>query len=258
VNAIVLSLLFTALDRAVGARDLRGHRRKPSGRTAAVGVAALQTASARRDSSTCTIVRMTATESAVSVVPANEASWEDLRTVFGTRGQGARCQCQRYKLRPRESFASYPAEERAHRLRQQTDCGDPESGTTSGLVAYLDGEPVGWCAVEPRTAYEGLLRHYRVPWEGRAEDKADGSVWAVTCLFTRAGFRKRGVSRALARAAVDFARQRGARAIEGYPITTKNVIAEELHVGTEGVFADAGFTEVSRPTLRRVVMRLDF
>jgi GNAT superfamily N-acetyltransferase len=201
---------------------------------------------------------MTARELAISVKPANEASWEDLQTIFGTRGQGARCQCQRYKLRARESFGSFPAEERAHRLRQQTDCGHPESDTTSGLVAYLDGNPVGWCAVEPRTAYEGLVRNYRVPWEGRAEDKADDSVWAVTCLFTRAGFRKRGVSRALARAAVDFARERGARAIEGYPITTKNVIAEELHVGTEGVFAAAGFTEVSRPTLRRVVMRVDF
>jgi GNAT superfamily N-acetyltransferase len=201
---------------------------------------------------------MTARELAISVMPANEASWEDLQTVFGTRGQGARCQCQRYKLRARESFGSFPVEERALRLREQTDCGHPESDTTSGLVAYLEGSPVGWCAVEPRTAYEGLVRNFRVPWEGRAEDKADDSVWAVTCLFTRAGFRKRGVSRALARAAVDFARERGARAIEGYPITTKNVIAEELHVGTEGVFAAAGFTEVSRPTLRRVVMRVDF
>jgi GNAT superfamily N-acetyltransferase len=201
---------------------------------------------------------MTATEPAISVVPANEASWEDLQSVFGTRGQASRCQCQRYKLRPRESFGSFPVEERAFRLRQQTDCGHPGSDTTSGLVAYLDGEPVGWCAVEPRTAYEGLLRHYRVPWEGRAEDRTDGSVWAVTCLFTRAGFRKRGVSRALARAAVDFARERGARAIEGYPITTKDVILEELHVGTEGVFADVGLTVVSRPTLRRVVMRIDF
>jgi GNAT superfamily N-acetyltransferase len=145
---------------------------------------------------------MTASEPAISVVPANEASWEDLQTIFGTRGQAARCQCQRYKLRARESFGSFPVEEHAFRLRRQTDCGHPESDTTSGLVAYLDGEPVGWCAVEPRTAYESLLRNYRVPWEGRAEDKADGSVWAVTCLFTRAGFRKRGVSRALARAAV--------------------------------------------------------
>jgi GNAT superfamily N-acetyltransferase len=203
-------------------------------------------------------VRVTAIESEISVVPANEASWEDLQTVFGTRGQACRCQCQRYKLRRRESFRSFPAEERAHRLRQQTDCGHPESGTTSGLVAYLGDEPVGWCAVEPRTAYEGLVRNNRVPWEGRTEDKTDDSVWAVTCLFTRAGFRKRGISRALARAAVDFARERGARAIEGYPMTTKNAILEELHVGTEGVFANAGFKEVSRPTVRRVVMRVEF
>src|SRR5512133_134444 len=97
---------------------------------------------------------MTATNAAISVVPANEASWEDLHTIFGTRGSGARCYCQRFKLRPREAFARFPAEERAFRLRQQTDCGHPESDTTSGLVAYLDGTPVGWCAVEPRTAYE--------------------------------------------------------------------------------------------------------
>jgi GNAT superfamily N-acetyltransferase len=195
---------------------------------------------------------------AISVVPANEASWEDLQTIFGTRGAASTCQCQRYKLQRREAFRSFPAEVRAQRLREQTDCGHPESDTTSGLVAYLDGEPVGWCAVEPRTAFHGLVRNNRVPWEGRAEDKADDSVWAVTCLFTRAGFRKRGVSRALARAAVDFARERGARAIEGYPMTTKDALLEELHVGTESVFADAGLTEVSRPTLRRVVMRLDF
>ena len=90
------------------------------------------------------------------------------------------------------------------------------------------------------------------------EDKADDSIWAVTCLFTRAGFRRRGVSRVLARAAVDFARDHGAQAIEGYPMTTKDVVSEELHVGTVGIFAAAGFTEVGRPTLRRAVMRIDF
>jgi GNAT superfamily N-acetyltransferase len=198
------------------------------------------------------------TEPAIEVVPANAASCEDLQTVFGTRGAAANCRCQRYKLAPRESFRSFPAEERARRLREQTECGDPASDTTSGLVAYLDGGPAGWCAVEPRTAYAGLLRHYRVPWEGRAEDRSDASVWAVTCLFARAGFRKRGISRALAGAAVEFARERGARALEGYPITTKDVITEELHVGTVGVFAAAGLSEVSRPTPRRVVMRIDF
>jgi GNAT superfamily N-acetyltransferase len=194
---------------------------------------------------------------ALSIVPANESSCEDLQTIFGTRGAASWCQCQRYKLRPREAFAKFPVEERVHRLRQQTDCGHPESDSTSGLVAYLDGEPVGWCAIEPRTAYESLVRNARVPWEGREQDKADGSVWALTCLFTRAGFRRRGISHALARAAVDFARERGARAIEGYPMTTTNAIVEELHVGTERAFAEAGFAEVSRPTLRRAVMRIE-
>src|SRR5262249_4028420 len=137
-------------------------------------------------------------------------------------------------------------------------CGHPRSARTSGLVAYLDGEPAGWCAVEPRSEYEGLLRVFRVPWEGRDEDKADAGIWAVTCLFTRAGFRRRGISRAPGHAGVRFARRRGARAIEAYPIVPENVISEELHVGTPDVYRDAGLAEVGHPTPRRIVMRLDF
>jgi GNAT superfamily N-acetyltransferase len=197
----------------------------------------------------------------VTIVPANEASWEDLQAVFGTRGSAAHCQCQRYKLRPREAFAKFPVEERAHRLRLQTECGHPDSDTTSGLVAYVGGEPVGWCAVEPRTAYTGLLRNNRVPWEGRAEDKADESVWAVTCVFVRAGFRGHRISYALVRAAVDFARGRGARALEGYPLLTQpgsKITWDEIHVGSRSMFEAAGLTEVSHPTKRRVVMRIDF
>ena len=201
------------------------------------------------------------TDATIAVVPANEASCDDLRAIFGRGGQAALCQCQRYKLAPRESFGATPVEVRADRLRRQTACGDPGAATTSGLVAYRDGEPVGWCAVEPRSAYAGLLRVYRVPWEGRAEDKADTSVWSVTCFLTRAGFRRRGVSYALARAAVDFAPERGARAIEGYPMITRpgqDVSWGELNVGTESIFAAAGFAVVSRPGVRRLVMRIDF
>jgi GNAT superfamily N-acetyltransferase len=192
------------------------------------------------------------------VVPANEAGWDDLGAIFGTRGDPARCWCQRFKLRPRESWRSVGPEELGFRLRQQADCGHPKANATSGLVAFLGDEPVGWCAVERRTEYARLLRNNRVPWDDRDEDKADGTVWAVTCFVTRTGFRKRGIASALARATVDFARERGARAVEGYPMTTKNAILGELHVGTVGMFASAGFTEVSRPTIRRAVMRTDF
>ena len=203
----------------------------------------------------------TPTTSAVEVVPANEASWDDIQAVLGTRGSGAICQCQRFKLQPKESFGSVPVEVRALRLREQTCCGDTAAGATSGLVAYLDDEPVGWCAVEPRTAYPGLLRVYRVPWVGRDEDKSDDSVWAVTCIFRRAGFRRRGFGYALVRAAADFARERGARALEGYPLLTEpgqDITWGELHVGTRSMFEAAGFNEASHPTPRRVVMRIDF
>ena len=205
--------------------------------------------------------RMTAAPPAsVTIVPANEASREDLQAVFGPRGDPHRCQCQRYKTpatRWDREWASGPVDERADRLREQTRCGRPEAGTTSGLVAYLDGEPVGWCAVEPRPAY---VRLGRVPWAGRAEDRTDAGIWAVTCFVTRTGFRRRGISRALARAAVDFARRRGARALEGYPMLTEpgqEITWGELHVGSRSVFAAAGFAEVGRPTRRRVVMRID-
>jgi len=194
-------------------------------------------------------------------VPANEASFDDLQAVFGSRGAAANCQCQRYKLRPREAFSKFPVEERAQRLRAQTDCGHPGSERTSGLLAYLDGEPVGWCAVEPRPAYSGLVRNNRVPWEGRDEDKADASVWAVTCVFVRAGFRGRGIASALVEAAVGFARERGARALEAYPIVAKpgqQITWDEIHPGTPSMFDAAGLREVHRPTLRRRVVRIDF
>lgn len=193
----------------------------------------------------------------LTVVPANRAGCGDLQAIFGTRGQAARCQCQRYKLAPLESFGSTPVEERAHRLRVQTSCGDPDSPETSGLVAYLDGVPVGWCAVEPRCNYQSLLRNQRVPWRGRDEDKQDCTVWAITCLLARARCRRQGISRALVRAAVRFARDRGARAVEAYPRITPPALDEELHCGLLTTFLDAGFTEVSRPTERRAVVRVE-
>lgn len=201
---------------------------------------------------------MTAAE--VTVVPANEVSWDDLEVVLGVRGyRTTGCWCQRFKVRGREWDAdAVPAAERARRLREQTQCGNPQADRTSGLVAHLEVEPVGWCAVEPRTAY---VRLGTTPWKGRVEDKTDSSVWAVTCFAIRPGFRRQGVSYALARAAVAFARQRGARALEGYamiPESGKDVPFGELHVGSRSIFAAAGFTEVSRPTLRRAVMRIDF
>lgn len=195
----------------------------------------------------------------LTIVPANEASWDDVAAIFGTADYPSRCQCQRFKIIGwiwRDSTLP----ERIEMLRAQTACGDPEAAETSGLVAYLDGEPAGWVAVEPRIAYP-KLRTTPVPWRGRDEDKDDPGSWAVTCFVVRKGYRGRGLTYALARATIDFARERGATALEAYPMITqpgKEITWGELHVGARQVFEHAGFTEVSHPTLRRVVMRVDF
>lgn len=171
----------------------------------------------------------------------------------------ARCYCQYFKIRDRDWRATSDSARR-DRLREQTRCGNPGSRVTTGLVGYLGTEPVGWVAVEPRLAHP-LLPWVRTVWSGREEDKTDGTVWAVTCFVTRPGYRKRGISYALANATIDFARQRGARALEAYPMIIRpgeEVTWGQLYVGSRQVFAAAGFTEVSRPSTGRVVMRVDF
>src|SRR5271166_1732604 len=204
-------------------------------------------------------MRIVTEDTELTIVPANEASEADLTAIFGTTDYAGRCQCQRFKVLG-WIWRDSTQEERTAMLRVQTACGDPDAQSTSGLVAYADGEPAAWVAVEPRTAYP-KLRTSRVPWTGRHEDKDDNAVWAVTCFVVRKGYRGRGLTYPLARATVGFAAERGASALEAYPMITqpgKEITWGELHVGARQVFEEAGFKEVSRPSLRRVVMRIDF
>ncbi len=65
----------------------------------------------------------------------------------------------------------------------------------------------------------------------------------------------------LAQATIDFARRRGARALEAYPMIAdpgQQITWGGMHIGARQVFEDAGFQEVGHPTPRRVIMRIDF
>jgi GNAT superfamily N-acetyltransferase len=203
------------------------------------------------------------TATSLSIVPANQVPWDDLKAVFGDRD--SRCNCQRFKTRG-WFWEQATDEQRRAQLRDQANCDDPAATSTTGLVAYLrdhdqKATPVGYVAVEPRTEYPRLLGLPTV-WKGRPdEDKQDDSVWAVTCFVVRKGYRRRGITYALAEAAVGYARANGARALEGYAMLTqpgREITWGELHVGARQVFAEAGLAEVSRPSVRRAVMRIDF
>lgn len=187
---------------------------------------------------------------AITVTPVSETLFDDVQTVLGTRGQPARCQCQGYRM---GWYAQHSDDVQGRRelLRDQVIEGH-------GLVAHLDGEPVGWCSMAPRSDYSHLRQ---TTWKGRTEDKDDAGVWAVTCFVTRAGFRHQGVSRALTAATVELARDQRARAVEAYPMKPapgKDVTWGEMHVGALSAFLAAGYRIVHVPSLRRAVVRYDF
>jgi GNAT superfamily N-acetyltransferase len=178
------------------------------------------------------------------IVPANAAAWDDLQSIL--TGTAGRCQCERQRLGDGDWW-HMSVEERRDLFRSEVGCDDPRQSETIGLVAYLGSDAVAWCAVDRRGVY-GRLRGSSVPWAGREESKDDDSVWAIACLIVRPGFRGRGLTHPLVAAAV-----------EGYPMLTGGgtVSWGEMNVGSVGAFTAAGFREVSRPTKRRVVMRLE-
>jgi GNAT superfamily N-acetyltransferase len=193
--------------------------------------------------------------SGISVVSIADAPWADVETVFGTRGDPARCWCQFFKM-PNAEWWKSPATEKAARLREQV-ADDP---LPPGLLAYLDGEPVGWCAIEPRTRYPLILRS-KVVTTSSTEAADDDSVWAISCFVVRVGKRRLGVGQALADAAVHWARSHGARVIEGYPVDIEakpdKVSSAALYHGSVSIFEQAGFAVQARPYPGRALMRLE-
>ena len=114
-----------------------------------------------------------------------------------------------------------------------------------GLIAYDDGQPVGWISVAPRAAFE------RIEGPGAGEphagpSRAGPSVWSVVCFFIRPGRRGQGVGRALLEAAIEYARSRGAAVLEAYPIERDSPSNADAFTGLRSMFEKAGFREVGR------------
>ncbi len=124
------------------------------------------------------------------------------------------------------------------------------SGEVPGLLAYSKQEPIGWCSVAPRSAFSFLERSRIL------KPVDDTAVWSVSCLFVKRGYRGCGVSVKLLKAAVDFARQHGAPALEGYPNDPKATMADAFAwTGIASAFEKAGFREVARRSHNRPIMR---
>ena len=175
----------------------------------------------------------------------------DVRTMLGPKRRDANvCWCLSYRLPSKENRALVgPA--RGERVRQLMQQGP------IGVLAYDGDEVVGWAAVAPR-AETSFARSRKIPHVD------DLPVWSVWCMRVRPGHRGKGILHHLLRGAVEFARERGAPAIEGYPVDNqgRKVDLTMAYVGTRRLFEQAGFVKVADTDsvldgFPRVVMRLD-
>lgn len=177
--------------------------------------------------------------------PLTPERWPGLEALFGKRGACAGCWCMFWRQTSRQ-FEEMAGENNRRMLKAIVD-----DGEKPGILAYSEEQPVGWCAVAPWERYV-RLEHSRV-----LKKVDDEPVWTIPCFFVARAFRHKGVTRALLREAVEFARQNGAKIVEGYPIVPKKDKVPDVfaYTGFFTAFQAAGFIEVARRSETRPIMR---
>ena len=190
-------------------------------------------------------------ENDVSVLefhPLTREKWADVEKLFGQRGACGGCWCMSWRL-ARSDFVRQRGEMNKKALKDLVD-----SGQVPGILAYSEGQPIGWCAVAPREAFPRLERSRIL---SRVDDKP---VWSIVCFFVAKAFRGKGLSVRLLGAAVDYVREQGGKIVEGYPVEPKKDWRPPdpfVYTGLASAFRRAGFAEVIRRSDTRPVMRYE-
>jgi GNAT superfamily N-acetyltransferase len=170
------------------------------------------------------------------IVPLSAATWDALAELFGEGGDPRWCWCMWWRMRAKDFSAARVPDLRAG-LRALAD-GSP----APGLVA-LDGDrAVGWVSLGPRSSFERLERSRTIP---RVDERP---VWSVVCFTVSGSARGHGVARQLLDAAVSYAREQGATALEAYPVVPESagrIEPDAAFTGTIDLFTRAGFREVA-------------
>lgn len=173
--------------------------------------------------------------------PVTKERWPDVVELFD-RAIVRTCFCMFYRKTGTDTGVGAENRTAMHALVKR--------GTVPGLIGYMDGVPVAWVSLGPREDYARLRRS---PVMKPVDDRP---VWSIVCFFVAPGHRGRGLSARMLRAAVDYARSRGARLVEAYPVDK----LERSHVdfmffGAKSMYDRAGFREVARRRPTRPVVR---
>ncbi len=171
--------------------------------------------------------------------------WSDLEELFGRQGAYSGCWCMWWRIK-RADFDRNHGEGNKSALREIV-----ASGTVPGILAYINGQPIGWCSVAPREQFPVLDRS---PLFKRFDDK---TVWSIVCLFFAKPYRGKGLSSLIIRAAIDYATQHGATIVEAYPVETKSSKNTSLDgfTGFVQTYLRLGFREAIRRSEKRPLLR---
>ena len=165
---------------------------------------------------------------------------EDLGAVLrGSWGRG--CWCMYPRLTP-EMEEELPGAGSMTARRREAMTALAGRETAPGLLAYEGDRPVGWVAIAPRSELVRLAR-------SRATPPVDQALaWVIPCITVAPAARGRGIAVAMIRAAVAFAREHGAEAVEAYPRASSDRVDDDsAFYGTQRLFARAGFRVVRKP-----------
>ena len=189
----------------------------------------------------------------IQIEPVTLERWGDMVALFHTSPVTGSCWCMSPRVRASQ-FSRFGSESR--RRNQEAMHGLVAAGTIPGLLAYLDGRPVGWISVGPRAEFVRLQHSTAL----RQAD--DLPVWSIVCFYTDPAYRRQGITGALIQAAVQHAAAHGAPAVEAYPIAGwgDKVGYGDAYTGTAGTFRELGFEEVRVSSSRsrgqpRIIMR---
>ena len=179
--------------------------------------------------------------------------FEDFADVINKNRRANHCWCLSHRLQAKEieHLGGTGTDARERAMRSLCEREHPP-----GVVTYLDGEPVGWCNIGPRSEITRLAKSALM----RPVD--DLPVWSIVCVVVRSGFRRRGVTEHLIEGAVAYAAANGAPAVEAHPVDPgdQRMDLTMAFVGTRRMFEKAGFavvgtTDAVASKLPRLVMR---
>ena len=180
----------------------------------------------------------------LSFHPLTQKLWRDFEMLFGSHGACGGCWCMYWKLRGK-NFSENMGDSARQIQKSIVD-----AKTVPGLLAYSEGYPIGWVAVEPRTQYPKLA-HSRIL---KPVDEAE--VWSVTCFFVEKKHRRKGITVELLKAAVAYVKKQGGKIVEGYPVDARQEEpAPFIFTGAASAFMHAGFHEVARNLPTRPIFR---